>query len=190
MRKLLHHHGLSHQLVLTLDYRTFASSIPAGIVPQMEEEFGFGSEVATLTISIFVAGYCVGPLLWGPLSERYGRKGPLIISFVTYTAFSIGCALSKNTASILVFRFLSGNFAASGLIVSGAVIADIWDASTRGKAFSVFTLAPFAGPSLAPIVSGFIAVSGTSWRWVYWVTTIFAGACLAIIIFTIPETYR
>ncbi|EKM58431.1 uncharacterized protein PHACADRAFT_159539 [Phanerochaete carnosa HHB-10118-sp] len=122
---------------------TFASSIPAGIVLQMEEKFGFGSEVATLTISIFVAGYCVCPLLWGPLPERYGRRGPLIISF--------------NTASIVVFRFLSRNFAASGLIVSTTVIADILDARARGKAFSVITLAPSAGPSLAPIVSGFIA---------------------------------
>lgn len=44
-------------------YRTFASSAPSGIVPQLIEEFGFGEEVATLTISLFVAGYCIGPLL-------------------------------------------------------------------------------------------------------------------------------
>jgi MFS family permease len=81
--------------------------------------FGFGREVATLTIALFVAGYCVGPLLWGPLSEQYGRKPVLVGTFIAYTAFQLGCALSKNTASILVFRFLGGCFAASPLILSG-----------------------------------------------------------------------
>lgn len=83
------------------------------------EEFGFGKEVGALLISLFVAGYCVGPLIWGPLSEQYGRRTIGIISFVIYTAFQIGCALSRNTASILVFRFLGGTFAASPLTNSG-----------------------------------------------------------------------
>lgn len=85
----------------------------------MMEEFGFGTEVATLTIALFVAGYCIGPLFWGPLSENMGRKWPIFISFVVYTGFQVGCALSKNTASILIFRFLSGCFAASPLVISG-----------------------------------------------------------------------
>lgn len=49
--------------------RTFASSAPEGLLPEMMSYFGFGEEVATLTISLFIAGYCLGPLLWGPLSE-------------------------------------------------------------------------------------------------------------------------
>ncbi|KAI0094961.1 MFS general substrate transporter [Irpex rosettiformis] len=168
---------------------TFASSTPSGIVPEMMEYFGFGREVATLTISLFVAGYCVGPLFWGPLSETYGRKPVLFVSFVIYTAFQIGCALSKNTASIIIFRFLGGCFAASPLVVSGALIGDIWDPNTRGKALAFFTLGPFAGPALGPIASGFMSVSGVSWRWTYWLMTIFAGVCSILIFFTLPETY-
>ncbi|RPD64093.1 MFS general substrate transporter [Lentinus tigrinus ALCF2SS1-7] len=178
--------ALSAILVLNA---TFASSAPSGIVPQLMEQFTFGTEVATLTIALFVAGYCVGPLLWGPLSEQIGRKPVFIISFIVYTGFQVGCALSPNTASILIFRFLGGTFAAAPLANSGAVMADIWDADTRGKALALFTLAPFAGPSLGPTVSGFMAVSGVSWRWVFWVQTIFAGVCLLFVIFTLPETY-
>ena len=77
------------------------------------------SEVATLTIAIFVAGYCVGPLAWGPLSEEFGRKPIFLVSFVVYTGLQVGCALSPNTASILVFRLLSGIFAAGPLANSG-----------------------------------------------------------------------
>ena len=102
-----------------------------------------------------------GPLLWGPLSESYGRRPIFIISFIVYTGFQVGCALSKNTASILIFRFLGGCFAAAPLTNSGGVLADIWDTDHRGQAMSIFSLAPFAGPSIGPIVAGFISVSGT-----------------------------
>ncbi|EIN14104.1 MFS general substrate transporter [Punctularia strigosozonata HHB-11173 SS5] len=168
---------------------TFASSAPSGIVPQLIEEFGFGEEVATLTISLFVAGYCIGPLLWGPLSEQIGRKPVFLGTFIVYFAFQIGCALAQTTAQIIIFRFLGGMFAAAPLANSGAVLADIWDNRTRGTAMAIFTLAPFAGPAVGPIVGGYIAVSGTSWRWVFWVLAIYAGVTTIQIILTIPETY-
>lgn len=201
---------------------TFASSAPSGIVgvspvfplpvlnesqvPQLMGYFHFSQEVAILTIALFVAGYCVGPLLWGPLSEQFGRRPLFLSTFVVYTVsfslvlidnylsllqgFQVGCALSKNIGSILIFRFLGGVFAAAPLTNSGALVSDIWSAGARGKALAFFTVAPFAGPSLAPVVSGYIAVSGTSWRWVFWVLTIFAGCCFFAILFTLPETYE
>ncbi|WVF67479.1 hypothetical protein IAT40_002235 [Kwoniella sp. CBS 6097] len=178
--------GIAGLLVLN---STFASSSPSGIIQDMEEYFGFSQEVAILTLSLFVAGYCVGPLLWGPLSEAYGRRPIFIISFVVYTGMQVGCALSKNTASILIFRFLGGTFAAAPLTNSGAMLADIWDGDHRGQAMSIFSLAPFAGPSIGPIVSGAIQVTGTNWRWMYWILTIFAGFCLAVIVVFVPETY-
>ncbi|KAK4684849.1 MFS transporter, DHA1 family, multidrug resistance protein, partial [Tremellales sp. Uapishka_1] len=168
---------------------TFASSAPSGIVTDMQRQFHFGDEVAVLTISLFVAGYCVGPLLWGPLSESFGRRPIFIIAFAVYTGMQVGCALAPNTAAILIFRFLGGIFASSPLTNSGALIADMWDGDHRGQAMSLFALAPFAGPSVGPIVSGFIQVSGTDWRWVYWVLTIFAGVCLIVIVLVLPETY-
>ncbi|OJT09245.1 hypothetical protein TRAPUB_14320 [Trametes pubescens] len=177
---------LSAVLVLNA---TFASSAPEGIIPDLMQQFSFGQEVAVLTIALFVAGYCVGPLIWGPLSEQIGRKPVFLISFFVYTGFQVGCALSQNTASILIFRFLGGTFAAAPLANSGAVMSDVWDADTRGKALALFTLAPFAGPTLGPTVSGFMAVAGVSWRWVFWLLTFFAGACLIVTFFTLPETF-
>ncbi|KAG7575461.1 hypothetical protein FFLO_00280 [Filobasidium floriforme] len=168
---------------------TFASSAPSGIVAEMTEYFGFGKEVATLTVSLFVAGYCVGPLLWGPLSESFGRRPIFLVAFLGYIGFQVGCALSKNVASILVFRFLGGTFASCPLTNAGALLADIWDADRRGIAMALFALAPFAGPATAPMIAGYIAVSGTSWRWLYWVLCIFASVCGLVVLFTIPETY-
>ncbi|GAA5877935.1 hypothetical protein JCM8547_007087 [Rhodosporidiobolus lusitaniae] len=103
---------------------------------------------------MFVAGYCVGPLLWGPLSERYGRHLVFLCVWPPYIGSQVGCALSPNIGALIVFRFLGGCFAASALTNSGGVIADLWDADHRGDALAIFSLMPFAGPALAPIVSG------------------------------------
>ncbi|KIO22265.1 hypothetical protein M407DRAFT_245224 [Tulasnella calospora MUT 4182] len=168
---------------------TFASSSPSGVLPQLIQEFHLGHELAVLTISLFVVGYCCGPLVWGPLSEQYGRKPILLVAFFIYTGFQVGSALAKTTAQVLIFRFLGGTFAAAPLTASGAILADIWDADVRGKALAFFTLAPFAGPALGPVVSGYISVGGASWRWLFWVLTMFAGFCFCVILFTMPETY-
>ncbi|CAE6450446.1 unnamed protein product [Rhizoctonia solani] len=168
---------------------TFASSAPSGIEGQLIKDFNLSTIVAILTISLFVVGYCIGPLLWGPLSENYGRRPIFLIGFVVYTAFQIGGALAPNIASVLVFRFLGGTFAACPLTNSGAIIADIWDADTRGKALALFTLAPFAGPALGPTVAGYMSVAGVSWRWLFGVLSIFAGVCTIVLALTLPETY-
>ncbi|KAF9520872.1 hypothetical protein BS47DRAFT_1357256 [Hydnum rufescens UP504] len=163
--------GLTGALVFNA---TFASSSPSGIIPQMKNTLAFQRR---------------GPLLWGPLSETYGRRPIFIISFFMSTLFQMACALSKNTASMLIFRFLGGCFAASPLANSGAVMADVWDARIRGKALTVFALGPFAGPALGPAVGGFIGDSGASWRWLFWTITIFSAVVLILVILTLPETY-
>ena len=69
---------------------TFASSAPSQVIPDIIDYFGVGREVGTLTIALFVAGYCVGPIVWGPLSERYGRKIVFIAAFIPYVGFQVG----------------------------------------------------------------------------------------------------
>ncbi|KAI0034037.1 major facilitator superfamily domain-containing protein [Vararia minispora EC-137] len=159
---------------------TFASAAPSLIIEQIEQAFGFSQEVGSLVVAIFIAGYCCGPICQGPLSEQVGRRPVLLVSFLCYTGFQVGCALSKNTESVLIFRLLSGIFAAAPLTVSGGIISDIWDAKTRGIAMTWFSAAPFAGPFLGPTAR--IGVGS-------WVLTIFAGSCFILILFFLTETY-
>ncbi|KDQ11582.1 hypothetical protein BOTBODRAFT_189769 [Botryobasidium botryosum FD-172 SS1] len=174
--------------LLTLN-ATFASSAPTGYMQEIMQEWHMGSELAALLISLFVTGYCIGPLLWGPLSEQYGRRPIFIVSFFVYACMQMACALAPSPATLLVFRFLGGTFAAGPLTNSAAILADIWDTSTRGKAMMIFTLAPFTGPAVGPLVSGYMQTAGVPWRWLFWVLAIFAGACFVVIVFTMPETY-
>ncbi|TXT08865.1 hypothetical protein VHUM_02993 [Vanrija humicola] len=168
---------------------TFSSSAPSGVSVPVRNHFHVSEEVAVLCISLFVAGYCVGPLVWGPASEIYGRRPIFLIAFLVYVCMQVGCALSPNIGALLAFRFIGGTFAAAPLTNSGALLADLWDGDQRGRAMAFFGLAPFVGPSIGPIISGFIEVTNTNWRWIYWILTMFAGFCFAVVIFTVPETY-
>ena len=94
----------------------------------------------------------------------YGRQ---VLFFVTYgalTAFNGGAVASPNVAALLVLRFLAGAFGSSPLTNAGGVIADMFPASQRGLAMSVFAAAPFMGPTLGPIIGGFVSQS-IGWRW-------------------------
>lgn len=126
----------------------FVSSAYSGGVEQILATFNVGEEVVTLGISLFVLGFAIGPLLWAPMSELYGRQVLFIGTYAMLTAFNAGAAGSPNIQSLLILRFFAGAFGSSPLTNAGGVIADMFPASQRGLAMSVFAAAPFLGPTL------------------------------------------
>lgn len=166
----------------------FGSSIVTGGLGLIEEKYNVSLEVAILTCSIMVCGFAVGPLLWSPLSEIIGRQWVYIISLGLYTIFNIPCALSPNIGGLLVSRFLCGVFSSSGLSLAGGTIADIWNIEERGMAIAYFAAAPYCGPVLGPIVTGWINVGSQRLDLFFWVNMAFSGAML-ILMGSIPETY-
>lgn len=110
-------------------------------------EFGItDTVVASLTVSIYILGFALGPLIIASLSEIYGRLVIYHTCNVVYIGFTIGCALSTNTAMFLVFRFLCGCAASSPMAIGGGTIADLYVAEERGKAMALFGLGPLLGP--------------------------------------------
>ncbi len=167
---------------------SFASSAYIGGVRQIIGDFAASQEVAILGVSLFVLGFAIGPLLWAPLSELFGRQ---VLFFGTYgalTAFNAGAAGSQNVQTLVILRFFAGAFGSSPLTNAGGVIADMFPASQRGLAMSIFAAAPFMGPTLGPIVGGFLGQT-KGWRWVEGLMAIFTGAVWIIGSLTIPETY-
>ena len=166
----------------------YGSSFVTGGLDLIEEKYNVSLEVATLTCSIMVCGFAVGPLLWSPLSEIIGRRPVYIISMGLYVIFNIPCALSPNIGGLLVCRFLCGVFSSSGLSLAGGTIADIWNIEDRGMAIAYFAAAPYCGPVLGPIVCGWISVGTHRLDLFFWVNMAFAGVML-IIVGLLPETY-
>ncbi|OJJ64970.1 hypothetical protein ASPSYDRAFT_39759 [Aspergillus sydowii CBS 593.65] len=164
------------------------SSAYSGGIIEIIEYFHFSKVVAYVGISLYVLGFALGPLIWAPLSEIYGRRWIYIISMVFFTAFTAATAGVTNTESLLILRFLAGSMGSSGMALPGGVIADIFPATTRGLAMGMFATAPFLGPTLGPIIGGFIS-ENIGWRWVEGVLAIFTAVLVTGLIFLLPETY-
>ncbi|RMD43662.1 hypothetical protein DV735_g1473, partial [Chaetothyriales sp. CBS 134920] len=166
----------------------FVSTAYTGAIGEVIKEFHISSEVAILGVSLFVLGFALGPLVWAPLSELYGRQILFIGTYIVLTAMNAGAAGAHSIATLLVLRFLAGTFGASPLTNAGGVVADILPASQRGLGMALFSSAPFFGPVIGPIIGGFMGET-VGWRWVEGVMAIFTGVLLIIGTLTIPETY-
>ncbi|KAG5927400.1 hypothetical protein E4U42_002296 [Claviceps africana] len=166
----------------------FTSSAYSGSILQVNQEFHTQTEVSILGVSMFVLGFAIGPLFWAPFSELYGRQKLFFITYMALTVFNAAGAAAPNITALIVLRFMAGAWGSSPLTNSGGVIADLFTARERGIATSIFALAPFLGPALGPIVSGFLA-GAAGWRWVVGLTAIFTGTLWIIQSLVAPETY-
>ena len=167
---------------------SFASTAFSGAIPQVKDNFGLNTEVSTLTVSLFVLGFAIGPMSWGPLSELYGRQYIYFIAFALVTIFEAGSIASQSVPTLLVLRLLAGSTGASAIVNSAGVISDCFAPRERGLAVMVWGSAPFLGPTLGPVVGGFLGQYG-GWRWVDALTTVFCGVCWIVGTTIVPETY-
>ncbi|CAI7580151.1 unnamed protein product [Penicillium pancosmium] len=167
---------------------SLVSSAYTGGVAEIEEQFNIGSEVSTLGVSLFVLGFAIGPLLWAPLSELFGRQILFFGTYAALTVFNAAICGSENAWTLIIFRFLAGSFGSSPLTNAGGVIADIFPAKQRGIAMSLFASAPFLGPVLGPIIGGFLGMT-KGWKWVMGFLAILSGAVWIIGGLFLPETY-
>ena len=168
---------------------TFASSVFSTATVQTSAQFGVSSEVMTLGTSLFVLGFAFGPIVFGPMSEVFGRKLPLYIGFFTFAIFQIAVAVSQNLYSIMICRFFGGLFASAPLAIVGATMNDIWQPVDRGVAVTIFSTAVFVGPVAGPIAGSFIVSSNLGWRWTEWVTAIIAFFFGILGFLFVPESF-
>ncbi|KAK5120946.1 hypothetical protein LTR85_005730 [Meristemomyces frigidus] len=165
---------------------TFASSSPSGCLNSISQELHVSTEAAGLVITLFLLGYCAGPLIWAPLSEFYGRRWIFYGTFLCYFAFNFLCAFTPNFGGLLVGRFLTGTFASAALSNAPGVLADIWGPIERGNAMALFSMMTFIGPALGPVISGFLELK-ENWRWNFYVL-LWLAAFTCILMWSLPET--
>ncbi|KAJ5654897.1 MFS multidrug transporter [Penicillium lividum] len=168
---------------------TFSSSVFSSVIQSTALEFNVSTEVTTLGTSLFVLGYCFGPIAFGPLSEVYGRRIPLFLGLFVMSTFEIGVAVAQNLYTILLCRFFAGFFGSAPLAVVGGTLADFWNQVDRGVALCFFAGATFVGPVAGPIVGEFVAKSYLGWRWTQYIIVITGFSFFVIGLLIMPETY-
>lgn len=193
----------------------FTSSAYAGGVTGIKDEFEVTQTIAQLGISLFVLGFAVGPLMWGPLSEVFGRQPVFIGTFGGLVLCNALSASARSIGQLLAFRALAGkatnprlsgkftqklrganiDCAAVGIVGSsplsnaGALIADIFPANERGLAMGLFSFGPFMGPVMGPIVGGYLGAIDSGWRAVLWLCTGLCGTLFLACTLLTPETF-
>ncbi|KHN97504.1 Major facilitator superfamily domain, general substrate transporter [Metarhizium album ARSEF 1941] len=164
------------------------SSMPSGALVAISQKFSItNSLLLVLLNSIYMAGYVLGPLLFGPMSEYLGRRPVLIGTFIGYLIFMACCSVAPNYTALVVFRLLCGISASAPHSIVGGLYSDIFDnPSHRGTAMSLYMSAANVGPLLGPLISGFS--SQISWRWPFLLAVLIALPGLPLVLL-MPETY-
>jgi MFS transporter, DHA1 family, multidrug resistance protein len=155
---------------------TFASSVFSPAVNYLGQEYGVSSEVALLGISLFIAGYVPGPVIWAPVSEVYGRVVSVLLPMVVFVCLTAGTATATNLQTIFITRFFAGVMASSPVATVGGGLADMFEQKERGTAVVFYSLAVVAGPTLGPIIGGAVSESFLGWRWTMYLTVILTSA--------------
>ncbi|KAK5997692.1 putative efflux pump mfs2 [Cladobotryum mycophilum] len=168
--------------------RIMVSTIMAPALPVIASELGMSSTEAAMALSIYLLATAFGPLIIGPLSEIYGRQVILHASNVWFLIWNIVCGFAATKGTLIASRFLAGFGASAIYALGGGVLGDIWRPEQRGRSLGVYLLIPLLGAAVGPIIGGFI-VGRTTWRWMFWATSIFQAVMIFVSFFSFPESY-
>lgn len=177
--------SLSFLLILSvlMAFTSLSTDIYLPAMPTMEKQLGGNVE---LTITGFLTGFAIAQLIWGPISDRIGRKLPLFIGMVLFVIGSVGCALSESMSAVVFWRVFQAVGACVGPMLSRAMIRDSFAQSQAAQMLSTLTIimaiAPIAGPFIG---SGLLKVA--TWHWIFWLLAII-GVLMFTAIFKLPET--
>lgn len=151
--------------------------------------FGVSEVAATLGLTLFVAGYGLGPMVWSPMSEipQIGRNPVYILTLILFVVLQVPTALATNFGMLLAFRFITGFVGSPALATGGASIGDMYRPQKRAYGLAVWGVGAISGPALGPLVGGF-AAEKKGWTWTIWELMWLSGFTLVLLIFFLPET--
>ena len=139
------------------------------------------------TVALFFIGLAVGQLAYGPLSDRYGRRSPLLVSLALYIAGGIACTLAPTIGTLFAGRVLQALGACGGMVIVRAVVRDRFHSSEMLHIFSLLMLVLAVSPLMAPLLGSWLLLIG-SWRVIFAVQVVAGIATAIAVIFRLPES--
>ena len=155
--------------------------------PRLEASLHAPSGSAQLTLATWFAGLSIGQLVQGPLSDRVGRRVPLLLGTIVFTLASAGCALAWSIDSLSVFRFLAALGASASMVVPRAIVRDLRDGQDARRLMARLLLVMGAVPIAAPSLGGLLLVVA-SWRVIFWIAAIYGIVVLVLVWRALPDT--
>ncbi|WP_040508714.1 multidrug effflux MFS transporter [Gluconobacter morbifer] len=156
-------------------------------LPAMEHELHAASGSGSATMAAWVVGLALGQISIGPISDRFGRRIPLLIGMLGYTLGEIGCAMAPSMSILCLCRVFSALMASAGLVVPNACIRDLTEGDASSRLMSRLIVIQGTVPILAPMLGG-LALKFVDWRVIFWATALYGGLCSLALMTIFPET--
>jgi DHA1 family bicyclomycin/chloramphenicol resistance-like MFS transporter len=157
-------------------------------LPSIAAYFSVGEAKAQLTLSAFLVGFAVAMLLYGPLSDRFGRKPVLLTGLVIFTLSTMACALAGSIEQLIVARMFQAIGAGAGPVISRAIVRDKFGASGASRALSYLAAAMALAPAVGPIMGGYLQQQ-LGWQSIFWAIAIYGVIAIACAIVRLPESH-
>lgn len=158
-------------------------------LPSIASYFAVDEAQAQLTLSAFLTGFAVAMLLYGPLSDRFGRKPMLIAGLIVFSLASIACAMAGSIEQLIAARTIQAIGAGAGPVICRAMVRDIFGSSGASRVLSYLAAAMALAPAIGPIMGGFLE-DGFGWRSIFWVISLYGLGGLVCTIFLLPESHH
>ncbi|MBB5933274.1 Bcr/CflA family multidrug efflux MFS transporter [Streptomyces zagrosensis] len=162
-------------------------------LPEVTDALHSPAATVQLTLTACLLGMALGQLVVGPMSDRWGRRRPLLVGMVIYVIATAICAFAPNAELLIVFRLLQGLAGAAGIVIARAVVRDLYDGVEMARFFSTLMLISGVAPIIAPVIGGQV-LQLTDWRGVFVVLTVI-GILLTVVVWrrldeTLPPERR
>jgi len=137
-------------------------------LPTIATSFGVGIGAVQLTLSTFLVGFCGGQLVWGPIGDRFGRRGPAALGLLIFAAGSIGCALSDGIGAMVAWRALQAFGASAGPVLARAMVRDLFERTQAAKMLSMLIVVMGIAPLLGPVLGAQVLLYA-HWPFIFWI---------------------
>ncbi|MDR1545188.1 MAG: multidrug effflux MFS transporter [Deltaproteobacteria bacterium] len=155
--------------------------------PAMAADMETGVDRVQLSLSIFFLGLAVGQPIYGPLTDRFGRRRPLMVGLAVFCLASAGLALTRDIGVFLALRFVQALGGCAGMVVSRAVVRDSFNLGDSARFFTMMAAIQALGPVAAPVLGAYI-LKAASWPAVFALLSLLGLACLTVTRLSLPET--
>jgi MFS transporter, DHA1 family, multidrug resistance protein len=156
-------------------------------LPEIARQLHASAAQVQLTISSYLIGFAFGQIIYGPISDRHGRKPVLLGAIALYCAASLACAMSRSIEMLIAARFVQALGGSGGIVLARAMVRDLYSGARAGRELSVIGAVMALAPVLAPVVGGALQ-TGFGWRSVFFALVAAGVAGVGVVIVLLPET--
>lgn len=156
--------------------------------PRIERNLNAPNGAMQLTLSLFLAGLAIGQLICGPISDRVGRRVPLLYGSAAFAVASLTCAFTRSIEALILARFVMGLAGSTGMVIARAVVRDTLEEADSSRIYSMLMLVIGIAPIISPSVGGWLMQIG-GWGSIFWALAGFACICGVAVAIDLPETH-